>query len=373
MPAYARKEIVEEDRVGVYHCVARCVRRAFLCGQDPVSGRSFEHRKEWVRKKLEQLAAIFAIDIGGYAAMSNHLHVVLRLRPDVLLGWSDEEIARRWWRLFPWRRDKDGRPAEPEEHELAMLVADPKVAAERRRRLGSLSWLMRCLCEPIARRANREDQCTGRFWEGRFKCQALLDDAAVLACSVYVDLNPIRAAVVQTPEESQYTSAFDRIQSRQAEEQLARTPKGGTRPGRRVARLASQAARAGWLSPIRAECAAVQASGKRSPRKPGFEKAERIRRASSESFLPISLEQYLSILDWTGRQLRRLKRGAIPGHLASILDRLGIASEQWVESVTHFGRLFHRAAGRAEHLLERASAAGRRWFQGLAPARLAFQ
>jgi hypothetical protein len=82
---------------------------------------------------------------------------------------------------------------------------------------------------------------------------------------------------------------------------------------------------------------------------------------------------YLSILDWTGRQLRQLKRGAIPAHLASILDRLGIASEQWVESVTHFGRLFHRAAGRAEHLLERASAAGRRWFQGLTPARLAFQ
>ena len=88
-----------------------------------------------------------------------------------------------------------------------MLAADGEQLAERRRRLSSLSWFMRCLAEPIARQANRKDGCTGRFLEGRTKCQRLLDEAAVLACSVYVDLNPIRAEVVTTPETSADTSA----------------------------------------------------------------------------------------------------------------------------------------------------------------------
>jgi hypothetical protein len=137
MPAYARSEIVAEGEVGVYHCVARCVRRAFLCGFDAVSGKSFEHRKGWIRQRLEELAGIFGIDLCGYAVMGNHLHVIVRTRPDVTAAWSEEEVAERWWRLFPRRRDEAGLPAEAEPHELAMLVRAPQAAAERRRRLTS--------------------------------------------------------------------------------------------------------------------------------------------------------------------------------------------------------------------------------------------
>jgi len=368
MPAYARKEIVDEGEVGVYHCMARCVRRAFLCGEDPVSGRSFEHRKGWIRGRLEELAGIFAIDIGGYAVLSNHLHVVLRLRPDVLAAWSDEEVARRWWRLFPHRRDPQGRPAEPEAHELAVLTADPAAAQERRRRLGSLSWLMRCLCEPVARRANREDECTGRFWEGRFKCQALLDEAAVLACNVYVELNPIRAGMAQTPEQSEFTSAYDRIETRKAQAKAAR--QGVARAASR-AKQPSAATRDGWLAPIEAERPG-RATRAQPSRAIVAQAGTSDRRASSESFLAIDLDQYLSLLDWTGRQLRGDKRGAIPQDLAPILQRLGIVADHWLESVTNFGRFFHRAAGRADRLMARAARCGRRWLQGVAPARLAF-
>ena len=213
MPAYARREIVPSDEVGVYHCTARCVRRAFLCGVDPLTGNDYEHRKDWIDQRLEKLASVFAIDICGYAIMSNHLHLVLRARPDLVKNWSDDEIALCWKRLYPPRDPRTGRPTEPAECDLNMIVSDPARVALLRGRLSSLSWFMRCLCEPIARRANREDDCTGRFWQGRFGSQALLDEAAILACSVYVDLNPIRAGVRETPEESEHTSAFARIRS----------------------------------------------------------------------------------------------------------------------------------------------------------------
>ncbi len=216
MPAYPRREIVAHDEVGVYHCITRCVRRAFLCGIDPTSGKDHDHRKNWIRERLEHLASVFAIDVCGYAVMSNHLHVVLRVRPDLVHAWTDEEIALRWRRLYPSRDQATGLAVEPGEHDLAMIMSVPARVSELRDRLASLSWFMRCLNEPIARAANREDKCTGRFWEGRFKSQALLDEAAILACSVYVDLNPIRAGVAQTPEESEFTSAFDRIRSQRA-------------------------------------------------------------------------------------------------------------------------------------------------------------
>ncbi|HJT33993.1 MAG TPA: hypothetical protein VJ783_18250, partial [Pirellulales bacterium] len=193
---------VDESVVGVYPCMARCVRRAFLCGFDRYSGRNFDHRKVWVRPRLEELAGIVAVDVLGFAVLSNHLHVLLRIRPDVAAAWSDEEVARRWWRLHPGRRNVDGTPAEPEPHELAMLLADAEALATRRKRLSSLSWFMASVCEPIARRANREDRVSGRFWEGRFRSQAVLDEPAALACSVYIDLNPIRAGLADTPETS---------------------------------------------------------------------------------------------------------------------------------------------------------------------------
>ena len=92
-----------------------------------------------------------------------------------------------------------------------MLVADANRLEILRGRLSSLSWFMRCLCEWVARAANEEDGSPGRFWAGRFKSQPLLDEAALLACSVYVDLNPVRAGIATTPEESQFTSGWDRI------------------------------------------------------------------------------------------------------------------------------------------------------------------
>ena len=109
MPAYARKEIVCEGEVEAFHAFARCVRRAFLCGNDPLTGKNFDHRKEWVERRLQELSAVMALDVCGFAVMDNHLHVIVRTRPDLVSGWSDEEVARRWWQLFPQRRDGNGQ------------------------------------------------------------------------------------------------------------------------------------------------------------------------------------------------------------------------------------------------------------------------
>src|ERR1700722_1036822 len=176
MPTYSRRQVVVEDEVGVYHCVARCVRRAFLCGVDSYTGKDYSHRKEWILDRLRELAGLFAIEVCGYSMMSNHLHLVLRNRPDVAGQWSADEIALRWRRVFPARDAPTGKPVEPGAHVLAMLTGNSERLAELRQRLATLSWFMRCLCEKIARAANHEDGSSGRFWAGRFKA-ARLDGA----------------------------------------------------------------------------------------------------------------------------------------------------------------------------------------------------
>jgi len=173
MARMARREMIDPSEVQVLHCVQRCVRRAFLCGEDSVSGRSFEHRREWIRQRLEFLASIFAIDCLTYTVMHNHFHVVLRTRSDVVSSWSDHEVAKRWLTLFPNRRPEDGSSDAPSETEINAITNDKQVLAERRRRLSDVSWLMRCLSENIARMANKEDDSTGRFWNHPPRCSPL--------------------------------------------------------------------------------------------------------------------------------------------------------------------------------------------------------
>ena len=170
MARLARKEMIDPSEVQVVHTISRCVRRAFLCGEDPVSGGSYEHRRQWIRDRLEFLASIFGVDCLTYTLMSNHIHLVLRSRPDVVAAWTDEDVARRWLRLFPQRREQDGSPAEPLEAEIQSIVNQSEVLQERRRRLSDISWWMRCTTEHIARHANREDGCTGRFLNLPMSC-----------------------------------------------------------------------------------------------------------------------------------------------------------------------------------------------------------
>lgn len=361
MARLARGEYLDPQTIQIVHVTTRCVRRAFLCGNDPYSGKSYEHRRQWIRDRLEFLASIFAIDCLTYAVMNNHIHLVLRSRPDIVRTWSDQEVARRWLQLCPQRKDKDGQAAEPSEPELNMITGDPRRVAKLRIRLSDISWWMARTAEKIARMANREDDCTGRFWEGRYGAQLLLDEASLLACAIYVDLNPIRAALAETPEQSLFTGARDRIddlranQNKANREKHARNRTGPSKPGRsRAWERSRRRVKSGWLSPL-------QINEQDDP--VGVDASGCGRRASLKGFLSMPLVRYLELLDWTGRQLHGDKRGSIPDHLAPILQRLGIQSNSWCELVRKFGRLFKRAAGSAESISKEAHRRRQNWMQ----------
>ena len=206
-----RSALVSLDATPWYHVVSRCVRRAYLCGVDHHSGRNFEHRRGWIVERLQQLAAVFAIDVAAYAVMSNHFHAVLRVDAERALRWDRAEVLRRWTGLFTGPELVQRYRVNPEGLCAAELARVDLWVATYRERLMDLSWFMRMLNESIARQANAEDGVTGRFWEGRFKSQSLLDEQAVLTAMAYVDLNPIRAKMADTPETSDYTSVAERI------------------------------------------------------------------------------------------------------------------------------------------------------------------
>ena len=311
----ARHLLVSPSATGFYHCVTRCVRRAWLCGDDPVTGRSFAHRRQWIEDRIGELGAVFAVSIYAYAVMSNHVHVVLRVDPSASQAWTDDDVADRWCRLFPPRSTDARVIALRRTH----LLANPERLALYRQRLGDLSWFMRCLNEPIARRANAEDRCTGRFWEGRYKCQALLDDTAVLAAMTYVDLNPIRAGIADQLEACDHTSVK-----------------------RRLATLEST---------DRREAEALTAV------------------AGCDVPLGLTARHYIDLVDFTGRLLRPGKRGVIAANAPRALTRLDLEPDRWAIHVRAVGSGYWRAVGTTASLLDKAQAMGQRWFKGIGIAR----
>jgi REP element-mobilizing transposase RayT len=225
---YPRKHLININQTQFYHCVSRCVRRAYLCGKDNISGRSFEHRRSWVEHRLLMLAEVFTIDVFAYAVMHNHTHIVLYVNTQENAALSDYEVLKKWGTFFKLDEvcerytDIKTRPTLTENE----LVYVGSVASKIRERLMSISWFMSLLNQHIARKANKEDDCTGRFWEGRFKSQALLTEKAVLACMMYVDLNPVRAGVSNSLESSLYTSIRRRLRWAQNQEATKLLPFG---------------------------------------------------------------------------------------------------------------------------------------------------
>ncbi|ABZ76560.1 protein of unknown function DUF1568 [Shewanella halifaxensis HAW-EB4] len=297
-----RKAIISLEDTPFYHCVSRCVRKAFLCGVDHYTGQSYEHRRDWVESRLLELAAVFAIDICAYAVMSNHLHLVLRIDDELVRSWSDIDVVTQWQKLFKGDSLNYSFMKGGFLESYQQIIINKRIK-EYRLRLMDISWFMRALNEPIARKANAEDKCKGRFWEGRFKSQALLDDAAVLACMAYVDLNPIRAKIAKTPATSDFTSIQKRIQAAMKGEQPS-----------------------SLLSFVG------------------------IDRKDMPKGLVFTAKDYLQLVDDTSRILRSDKRGVISQRSQNLLGRLNIPQENWLKLSSEFGLLFKGPAGKIQEL-----------------------
>lgn len=284
----ARAAQIDYSTTRYYHLMNRCVRRSYLCGTDKETGKDYNHRKQWLVDRIKYLASIFSVHICAYAVMSNHYHVVLYVNTELTQSWSSNEIILRWTRLF-------GPSMANHLNKLDLQSAEKKIE-ELRMRLSSLSWYMRCLNEPIARRANKEDDVDGRFWQGRFKSQALLDEGAVLSAMAYVDLNPIRAKQAETPETSEFTSIYERIRSIR-EKQTSE------------------------LMPF------VESKVQEVPN------------------IDFKFEDYLALVDTTGRIFREDKPGRILERYLPILDRLNLKPSGWLKMVKNLQKSFYGIVG----------------------------
>ncbi len=310
-----RKTLVSVTDTPYYHIVSRCVRRTFLCGYDQNTDTDYEHRRQWIVDRIRILSSLFAVDICAFAVMSNHYHLVIKLLPDQLDELTDDEVIDRWLALYRGsllvQQYRAGKALSLIEQES---VSD--TIATWRKRLCDLSWFMKCLNEPVARQANLEDDCTGHFWESRFKSQALRTEEALLTCMAYVDLNPIRADIATTPENSDYTSIQERI-----------TPTFDL------------------VEAIRSETNGDIQHDFPTELKPLLPFDEGISN-KIQTGIPFTHTDYLALVDWTGRAVLENKPGFIPDNLPPILDRLTASTEQWLVQATEFEAHYRKKLSR---------------------------
>jgi REP element-mobilizing transposase RayT len=282
------------------------------------------HRRQWIENRIRILSSLFAIDILSYAVISNHIHLVIKLMPQEAESWASDEVLERWTHLFTgpsvvqqWRANKPLSPADSDS--LNRLVE------QYRGRLVDLGWFMKCLNEPIARQANKEDGCTGHFWESRYKSQALLSEEALLTCMAYVDLNPIRASMCNTPEESDHTSIKERIT-----------------PGFDLKKATDDEIKQQRLHRFDL------------PLKPLAQFEGNVTSREQIGIL-FSLEDYLQLVDSTGRMIRPDKRGAIPINLPPILERLSINRQQWLQQSQQFEKLYNTQFAKKRRTLKKTA------------------
>ena len=307
----ARRQHICLTETSYYHCFSRCVRRAFLCGVDAVSGKSNEHRRGWVERQILAQPRAFCVEVAGYSIMSNHYHVVVKVNLDLAASLSAEAIVARWqqlYRLNPlMERFKAGNAlTDAEKDNVATQIA------RMREVLTSISHFMGYMNQYIARKANIEDECTGRFWEGRFQSQALLDEIALLRCMVYAELNPVRAGLSRDPRQSEYTSIK-----------------------RRLAGTGSD------LLPFKPD----------NPEAP----------TDHHYHLPVHFDDYLELLDWSGQIVMGDKYRTISASAPPLIDRFNITPDFWQMAMQLPAHGHQKALGSDKHKKKYCQAIGQHW------------
>ena len=312
-----RKELVDTSSPGFYHITNRCVRRTFLCGFDKETGMDYSHRKVWLEERIKYLASIFSIDIYAFAIMDNHYHIVLYLDPLLPQTWSDKDIAEKWLMAYPSKQ-----------HDLRKqtILNNPNTLKKYRKRLGNLSWFMRRLNEPLAKLSNREEGCNGRFWQGRYHSQALLDEAAVISCMAYVDLNPVRAKITEKLEESNHTSIQERIYGIEKD--------------------------------------------KKTNSKQLQKAMQSVCKENSSSLLSIKLIDYIELVEWTGQAIVHPNKASIPEHIIPILEKLNLQQHHWLKQVQTIEEGYTHFIGSIQSIRQKAQQLKKRFLRGISSAKL---
>ncbi|OYP34357.1 transposase [Rhodopirellula sp. MGV] len=343
MSRLPRGEVIDPTESAIVHVMSRTVRQYYFLGFDPLTGKNCDHRKEWIERLLERFAGLFGIDLLSYSILSNHYHIVFRSRPDIVSDWDDTEVAKRWLSICPTRRCQR-RNCEPNEAELDTIRKCPQLLADTRERLANVSWWMRLLNQRVAQRANSESNESGKFWQERFELTRIDDEESLLACAAYVELNPIRAAMAETLEESDYTSVQNRIRS-----DLEFLESHDSCDDA----VSSQASRRdGFLAKLEIDELSDPI---------GSQASSSGRRCSDKGFLPISRLEFYELLDWSARQLKPGKRGKTPDDAPPILVRLGFSCEEWIRLISEFDQIFSHVAARLDRIeLSRGRMSGRR-------------
>jgi len=307
----ARAQQISLADTPYYHIMSRCVRRSYLCGTDKLTGQCYEHRRQWIEDRIRLLSTVFSIDICSYAVMSNHYHIVVKIDAATSENWSFDEVIQRWLCIHkgPFLIQKYQKGDAISVAEMNVLT---RIVNDWRLRLASVSEFMQQLNQVIARQANIEESCTGRFWEGRFKSQPLLTEEALLTAMAYADLNPIRAKMADTPEQSKHTSIKERIKpSFSLARALANNPDFNPHY---IQRFSVKA-----LAALEGNVTYLNQNG-----------------------VLFSHKDYLTLVDTTGRIQRQDKRGFILETFLPILQRLAIDADEWIVNTQKFEELFYK-------------------------------
>jgi len=303
---FARSSTLPHGSQGTFHVITRCARRSFLMGDH------HGHRRGWFAESLSDALPHFGVDLVTYAIMSNHVHLILRLRPDVVDQWTPVEAARHALSVFPARSGWQNEALPITASQVEGYAEHRAWLKKQRERLKSLSWFMRVVKQAIARRANSEDECRGHFWESRFHTVALLDEAAVIACMIYVDLNPARARMTKTIRGSDYSGGRGRLLLQEQAGEKA------WEPGERG--LAKQLASLRSVAPVHAVTGEEQSCWLNGP-------------------------DYLEVLESTLASISGAPKSAWQAHLMNTCARLALDFDQWPAAMKEGGRFLGTAIG----------------------------
>ncbi|WP_422382053.1 hypothetical protein [Marinicellulosiphila megalodicopiae] len=301
--AVKRSAQIDLSLTSKFHCCTRTVRKAFILDDHSKDDPNKIDRRKWIEDRILFLTTVFAIDVCAYAVMSNHYHVILDVHKSVSDIWTPLEVVTRWHKIYKGtelsKSYVKGKNLTEIESDLVLEFAE-----NCRKKLHDISWFMRNINEPLARIANKEDDCKGRFWESRFKSQALLDEQALLTCMAYVDLNPIRANMSKTIQKSEFTSIKKRYEKAKQAKNINNV---NTQP-KELSKLTGNYSR------------------------------------TKKNDIPIKVSSYIELVEWTGKQLRDNK-SSINKNTPSVLLEFNIDPNEFLYSAQNYGSQFHRMVG----------------------------